>query len=313
MPHHVRPAVLALGLLLLLWLSFVVPLPDGDVTAANLGYLEAARSALGSEIAEITGVLAFVEVLSTASIGLDLVIKADLEIGQALAVLAAMTERALAGGLFAAVLSDLWQLLLDAMRAAAPWFLRAALLFGALDALMRLGSWAAGLAPTVLRAAALSAVAFILAFLVLPYGTNAVAALSPKALDALPHAGVAGFANLSNDLRASDASSDPLGYWSSGESSRAALERAVTDLPQKTDMIRRTAVERLAFTLVVGLIGPMVILSVLGWLVLRLARDVWSEVDRIVHAETAAVAPAPPEVAATVEPAAPPSGQRLSA
>lgn len=313
MHRHTRPALLSLGLLLLLGLSFVVPLPDGGVRAANLGYLGAARSALGSEIAEITGVLAFVEVLSTASIGLDIVVKADLEIGQALAVLAAMTERALAGGLFAALLIDLWQLLLDATRAAAPWFLRAALLFGALDALMRTGGWAAGVAPTVLRAAALSAMGFILAFLVLPYGTNAVAALSCKALGSLPHAGVASFADLANDLRASDASSDPLGYWSSGESSRAALERAVTDLPQKTDMIRRTAVERLAFTLFVGLIGPMVILSVLGWLALRLARDIWAEIDRIVHAETAALAPAPLEGATAVKPAAPGSGQRLSA
>ncbi|WP_136443364.1 hypothetical protein [Pacificoceanicola onchidii] len=263
---------LALGLAVLLafgLLDWAAPLFGGGAIAdQNHAYLTASREQVGDDLIALTELLAVVKVIESASLGIDVVVHASVEVGQAAAAFGLALERAW-GAMAVAGVIDESLLGLTAIAAALTKPLLVIVLASVglwiLARTLKLHIHVLSLVRTV---AELSLVLFLALHLLVPYSLQITGWASNAVLDSLLEAQRTGLHQMHQDVSSYAKHDRSFEGWTKGNDVGAAYATVVDKLPQKLGVIERYTTGRIARSVLVGLVIPIGSFALL-WLTFR--------------------------------------------
>ena len=257
-----------LALLLLFCALFGATLPaGGGVAASNQAWLAAVRSEIGRDLDLLAEVLAFLNILSSADIGVNLIaIDAHIRVGQTLSVLNDTAERALLVVLAAGGLIEFWGVFLGLCTLVAPWALKAVILGCSLTFLV--DKSLAPLRQLVWALTRVFAMLFLTAGLIAPHAFNLTGLTAEKVINLLPGDLTSQVENLHDDMIGDHTQSDPLRFWRNKANAIEAFRSGHDNLPHKIGFLRQYLLSRLIHALSIGLMIPFAALLLL-WLLAR--------------------------------------------
>ncbi len=248
---------------------------SNQIEAENAAYLDVAREAALHDMIVLAEVLAVLEIVESASIGFEFFVSAEIGAGKGISPLTRAVEWGLLGAGIGVLLYEAIALALIAASAVAPILFQLMLLSTALALL------AAPLHKNhILRsllgiAARVTTLAFLTVFLLLPYSVNiagSLAALIP--LESYqPHDNAPD--NLHAHLVADSEGPPGFDTWTSRDVAQRFYASISSNLRHSVSQIKIYAIKSLAMDMLIGLVLPLLLLT-LG---LRLLRRVMRDAD----------------------------------
>lgn len=236
---------------------------DG-IDEQNRRYLHAAREDVDRDAVALAEILAILSVVGSIEIGFTFLADAHVTIGRTISSLILTIEQALLTSVFAGAVVEVLLLLTSlARRLAAPLF-SAALVSVAIYVLLSMTP--ARRATEVSRAFCQTVVSlFFVAHLLVPYSiqVSGWAASSMLATASQDHR--ENIENFSDETRVALGHVTEVSAWKAADEMASALEAATSDAGQKSHVVRRYHVWRIAHSTVFGVAVPILSFLLLWW------------------------------------------------
>lgn len=251
------------------------------IISANGAFLADAVASNHKHTIKLSEILAVLKLVSSTDLGISLVLRADIQVGQALHGLTASIEKALWASVASAVVLELWEVLNRLGDWISLYFFRASAI-----TLFVYGLAHAVVAGVPLRKASfallkLSVLAFSIVYFVLPYTINLTAWLDLWFLNTAQLVTELGLDKLHATVTNTGQSGDITTFWNSGERIKEHLSLLHTEVAPRTSDIAAFFVKYLAYNLATGVVFPLLSFT-LFW---QIAKHLFGYVEHIQDAQ----------------------------
>lgn len=233
-------------------------LGTNDIQAENRAFLDTSAAENHKDILRLAEILAVVKLVSTTDIGVNLIIKAEIEVGQALHGLIRSIEYALWVVLASSVTIEVWKILVETAEIFSLFFLRATLLafifYLLANGFCRLNK----IREVCFVALKFNLMFFLSTYLLVPYALNLTAWLSQGLLHSNFLAQKKGLHLLHATIESAGKGVELTQYWSNGKTMRSHLIDLHRDVQPHTSNVFEFMVNSFAANLMTGVIVPLV-------------------------------------------------------
>jgi|GEM_PF-4348032 len=263
--------ILAIAALLISFSNLAGPVQNllgtNTILDENRAFLQQSDTDNHKDILLITEVLAVVKLISSTDIGVNLVFKADVEVGQALHGLAVSIEYALWVVLASSVVIEVWKLLIETADMLVPLLFRATLfaivVYLVADSVRALSQ----IRESCYKVMQFSLLSFATVFLLVPYALNLTAWVSRVILQPSTFVHNKGLGALQSAAENAQKGEELFKYWGSGKAVRSHLIDLHRDIQPHTSNVFEFMVNALAVNIISGIVVPLVSFYLL-WLIL---------------------------------------------
>jgi hypothetical protein len=258
--------VLVAGLVAILALTFVAEIPAAGVWVDNMALLSAAKVTADHDALLLSEILAFIEILDSANLGVKFVVSADIDVGHVFAGIKVFADRALMIAFVAATFAEMWNLVALACGWVEIPLLRGLLICAILwqtTCALRADPHTQDLFEWVFR---FGMALFMCVWLFIPYSISVVGLVAQLGADHGVETHQETVSTLHQDIVSDPAKAAPLEFWKSEQNIHQQFVQTHNDVDHKTAHLGKYAVARLVHAIGLGLVFPIA-LSLLMWCV----------------------------------------------
>lgn len=246
-----------------------------EISQNNQNYLQHASQANRSDLHVLSESFAILEVLSSAELGIRLVVEANIEVGQSLQSLSKALGIAMAVTLAASVLIECWSLVLSMCDHLAPILLQASLAFCALAFATRMNPAFDHFKRASQDIAELMILGFLVVYFVFPYAVNLTGWLAQGILSS--HSTLnpqqKGAADAIMAIRPTE---DAVTFWSDSKNWRLDLTTLYQSASDHTHLFFDYTVSSFAHSILSGVAFPLVAFGMI-WTLVRSGMKIFKE------------------------------------